>query len=110
MLKDCNAVTPVRLEPATSRSRVKHSTIEPLHSLFTPYFQVSSANNVSKQFGPRSGWTIRWAYSGYKLFDTLMVILKDLFFKKVILDKNQHTAKRHTKVTSMRSAYICMVD
>ena len=26
-------MTPVRLEPATSRSRVKHSTTEPLHSL-----------------------------------------------------------------------------
>ena len=28
-----NAVTPVRLEPAASRSRVKHSTTEPLRSL-----------------------------------------------------------------------------
>ena len=26
-------MTPVRLEPATPRSRVKHSTSEPLHSL-----------------------------------------------------------------------------
>ena len=26
-------MTPVRLEPAASRSRVKHSTIEPLRSL-----------------------------------------------------------------------------
>ena len=33
MLKDHNAVTPVRLEPAASRSRVKHSTTEPLPSL-----------------------------------------------------------------------------
>ena len=32
-LKDHNAVMPVRLEPATSRSRVKHSTTEPLCSL-----------------------------------------------------------------------------
>ena len=32
MLKDHNAVTPVRLEPAALRSRVKHSTTEPLHS------------------------------------------------------------------------------
>ena len=30
MLKDHNAVTPVRLEPAALRSRVKHSTTEPL--------------------------------------------------------------------------------
>ena len=27
-------MTPVRLEPATLRSRVKHSTTEPLRSLF----------------------------------------------------------------------------
>ena len=32
LLKD-TAVTPVRLEPAARRSRVKHSTFEPLHSL-----------------------------------------------------------------------------
>ena len=34
MLKDHNAVTPVRLEPAASRSRVKHSTTEPLRYLY----------------------------------------------------------------------------
>ena len=32
LLKDHNVVTPVRLEPAASRSRVKHSTTEPLRS------------------------------------------------------------------------------
>ena len=32
LLKDHNAVTLVRLEPAASRSRVKHSTTEPLRS------------------------------------------------------------------------------
>ena len=32
LLKEHNAVTPVRLEPAASRSRVKHSTTEPLRS------------------------------------------------------------------------------
>ena len=37
MLKGHNAVTPVRLEPAASRSRVKHSTTEPLRS---PYFLI----------------------------------------------------------------------
>ena len=30
LLKDHNTVMPVRLEPAASRSRVKHSTTEPL--------------------------------------------------------------------------------
>ena len=33
LLKDHNAVTPVRLEPTDLRSRVMHSTTEPLHSL-----------------------------------------------------------------------------
>ena len=33
MFKDHNAVTLVRLEPAAHRSRVKHSTTEPLRSL-----------------------------------------------------------------------------
>ena len=32
LLKDHSAVTPVRLEPAALRSRVKHSTTEPLRS------------------------------------------------------------------------------
>ena len=33
MLKNNNTVTPVRLEPAAPRSRVKHSTTKPLRSL-----------------------------------------------------------------------------
>ena len=32
LLKDHNAVTPVRLEPAALQSQVKHSTTEPLCS------------------------------------------------------------------------------
>ena len=32
LLKDHSAVTPVRLEAAASRSRVKHSTTEPLRT------------------------------------------------------------------------------
>ena len=32
VLKDHNTVTPVRLEPAALRSRIKHSTTEPLRS------------------------------------------------------------------------------
>ena len=37
---------------------------------------VSSADNLGKQFGPRSGPTIRWAWSGSKLFDILKIFLK----------------------------------
>ena len=32
LLKDHNAVTPARLEPAAPRSRIKHSTTEPMRS------------------------------------------------------------------------------
>ena len=42
---------------------------------------VSSADNLCKQFGPRSGLTEHWAWSGSKLFDILMVILKEVFEK-----------------------------
>ena len=33
LLKDIMQLTPVRLEPATPRSPVKHSTTKPLHSI-----------------------------------------------------------------------------
>ena len=49
---------------------------------------VSSADNLGKQFGPRSG---------SKLFDILMVFLTD-FFQKVNFEKNKKTIttkKRH---------------
>ena len=36
LLKDHNTVTPVRLVPSALRSRVKHSTTEPLRSLHKP--------------------------------------------------------------------------
>ena len=32
LAQEQNAATPVRLEPTTLQSRVKHSTTEPLHS------------------------------------------------------------------------------
>ena len=46
--------------------------------------QVLSADNLCKQFEHRSGPTICQAWSGSKLFDTLMAFQKE-FFKK---DKN----------------------
>ena len=39
LLKDHNTVTSVRLEPAALRSRVKHSTTEPLRSLLQFMFR-----------------------------------------------------------------------
>ena len=48
---------------------------------------VSSANNLCKQIGPRSGPTICRAWSGSNLFDLQMVFLKE-FFKKIDFEKN----------------------
>ena len=50
---------------------------------------MSSADNLVKQFGPRSGLTNRRASSGSKLFDILMV-----FFQKIDSEKNQQTTKK----------------
>ena len=51
------------------------------------YLLVSSADNFCKQLGPRSGPIKPWARSGSKLFDTLMVFLKEIFKKKLILKR-----------------------
>ena len=51
---------------------------------------MSSADNICKQFGPRSGATKCWAWSGSKLFDTLMLFLKE-FFEKIDFEKCQQT-------------------
>ena len=55
---------------------------------------LSSADNLCKQFGPRSGPTKCWAISGSKLFDTPIAFLKDLF-KKLILKKSADGVKKH---------------
>ena len=62
---------------------------------------VTSAVNLGKQFGPRSGPTNRRAWSGSKLFDILMVFLKE-FFQKVNFEKNRQTTKRCEKLPSMQ--------
>ena len=68
-----------------------------------------SADNLCKQFGPRSGLTKRRAWSGSKLFDTLMVFLKDFPFEKVNLKKKKkkkknppQMTKKHAKLPSMQ--------
>ena len=63
---------------------------------------MSSADNFYKQFGTRSGPTKRRAWSGSKLYDTLMIFLKD-FIEKVDFEKNQQTIKKHEKLPSRQS-------
>ena len=51
-----NTVKPVRLEPKPLRSRVKHSTTEPLHSPKVPVYQtVSRMNRVKRALFCRKG-------------------------------------------------------
>ena len=44
---------------------------------------VSSAGNLCKKFGPRSGPTERRARSGSNQFDAQMVFLKEFFKEKL---------------------------
>ena len=66
--------------------------------LLTLYLLVSSADNLCKQFGPRSGPIKRRASSGSNLFDTHMVFLKE-FFEKVDFETNQQTAKKARNIS-----------
>ena len=69
---------------------------------------MPSADNLCKQFRPRSGQTECRAWSGSKLFDTLMVFQKE-FFKKVDFEKNQQTTIKHAKLPRMQSVNLpCM--
>ena len=62
---------------------------------------VTSANNLCKQFRPRSGQTKRRARSESKLFDTLMIFLKE-FFKKLDFEQKKLETKNHEKLPSMQ--------
>ena len=56
---DHNAVMPVRLEPAAPRSRVKHSTTEPLRSQFKHVFWVlkrTASMRLSVEFTKDMFW------------------------------------------------------
>ena len=46
------------------------------------------ADNLCKQFGPKSGPTECRSWPGSKPFDTLIVFLKGFFVKKLILKKS----------------------
>ena len=57
---------------------------------------VSSADNLCKQFGPKSGPTILRAWSGCNLFDIQMVFLKKMF-EKVDFEKKITRQQESTK-------------
>ena len=59
---------------------------------------LSSAVNLCKQFGPRSGMTECRSWSGSKLFDTLIVFLKEIF-EKVYFEKSQQSTAKSWKIT-----------
>ena len=58
---------------------------------------VSSADNLCKKFGPRSGLTYRQAWSGSKRL-TLWLYSWNDFSKKLILEKKSADAKKHAKL------------
>ena len=58
---------------------------------------LSSADNLCKQFGPRSGPTECWSQSGSKLFNTTILFLKE-FFEKVNFENIQQTTTKFVVV------------
>ena len=59
---------------------------------------LSSADNFCKQFGPRSGPTECQSWSGFNMFDTLIVFLKE-FLEKINFEKCQQTATKAWEIT-----------
>ena len=70
------------------------------------HYALFSLKILCKQIEPRSGTTERPSRSGFKLFDTLIVILKE-FFGKVDFEKSQQTTTeawktiRHAKLEQL---------
>ena len=59
---------------------------------------VSSADNLCKQFGTRSGLTKCRAWSGSKLFDSLVLVFLEEFFEKVDFEKKSADVKKAWKI------------
>ena len=57
---------------------------------------VSSADNLGKQLGPKSGPTNRRTRLGSKLFDILIVLVK-VFFPNVNFEKNKQQTTKSVK-------------
>ena len=64
---------------------------------FCKWRHLLSVGNLYKQFGPRSGPTKCRSWSGSKLFDTLIVFLKQ-FFEKVNLEKVSRGEQKHEEL------------
>ena len=77
-------------------------TLQEISKKLTLYLLVLSADpavdNLCKQFRPRSGPTKCWACSGPKIFDTLMVCLKEVF-EKVDFTKKISRRQKACKIT-----------
>ena len=65
---------------------------------------VSSAYNLCKQYGPRSGSTKRWAWRGSKLFDTRMVFLKE-FSENIEFERINRRQKSMNNYRSLHSIW-----
>ena len=82
---------------------------------FNSYLQVSSADNLCKQFGPWSGPTKCPAWSGSKLFDFLTIFLKEflesLFWKKISRRPKNHAklSSRHRVIEWLYEYVICTI-
>ena len=70
---------------------------------------VASVDNLCKQFWLRSGPTKCLAWSGSKLFDTLMVFLKE-FFEKVDFEKVKELRYNNLSFTTMHCSYVTVTD
>ena len=76
----------------------------------TLYLLVPSADSLCKQFGPKSGPTKTKcrAWSGSKLFDLLMVFLKE-FCEKVDFEKNRQMTKKRENFPSMQRVNVSLL-
>ena len=69
---------------------------------------LSSADNLGKQFRPKSDPIKCWASFRYKLFDMLKAFLKD-FIESYNFEEEKHTQagdKKHAKITSVQRAKV----
>ena len=65
--------------------------------ILNPLFLVSSADNLCKQFRSRSDPTFCRAWSGPKLFDTLIIFLEECFEKVDFERKKNHQTTKEKK-------------